>query len=154
MTPVSEAFPTTYELDRWLAIHHVSRSELWIRLFKVGSGRASVSWDDCVETALAWGWIDGQRRANDEISYLQRVTPRRPGSTWSMRNRAIAERLIAGDRMQPSGLVQVTDARRNGRWETAYAGSANMVIPADFLAAIAETPAAARAYAALDRNSL
>ncbi len=147
-------FATADELEAWLAANGAARRELWVRIFKRGAGTPTVTWDDCVVAALAWGWIDGQRRALDAVSFLQRLTPRRPGSDWSQRNRAHAERLIAAGRMQPPGLAQVQAARQDGRWERAYAGSADLVIPEDFLHELRGNPAAERLFATLDRRSL
>lgn len=104
--------------------------------------------------AIAWGWIDGQKRSLDDVSFLQRLTPRRPKSSWSQRNCAHAERLIAEKKMQPSGLVHVEAARADGRWESAYAGSAGMVIPEEFLGELEKSPAAKKFYATLDRKNL
>ncbi len=150
----SRAFATPRALETWLKQHHADARELWVRIYKKGSGTPSVTWDDCVVAAITWGWIDGLKRSLDAAAYLQRLTPRRTGSAWSTRNRAHAERLIADGRMQPAGLVHVEAARRDGRWDTAYAGSAAMVIPDDFLAALRTNPAAAACYATLDRRNL
>jgi uncharacterized protein YdeI (YjbR/CyaY-like superfamily) len=150
----ARAFETRAQLGAWLATHHATQTELWVRIFKKGSGTPSVTWEDCVIAALAVGWIDGQRKSLDEVSFQQRITPRRAGSTWSAKNRDIAERLIAEGRMAPSGLAQIEAARSNGRWQTAYAGSSEMVIPDDFLASLARQPDAKAAYDALDRRGL
>lgn len=148
------SFPKLADLVEWLASHHASETELWVRIYKRGSGTASVTWEDCVIAALTWGWIDGQRRALDEVSFLQRLTPRRARSTWSQRNCAHAERLIAEGTMQPAGLAQVEAARADGRWQNAYAGSADMVLPDDFLAELARHPAAQQHFGTLDRRDL
>src|SRR5690606_25388773 len=103
---------------------------------------------------LCWGWIDGVKGALDEASYLQRITPRRPGSGWSKKNREHVERLVAEGRMQPQGLVHVEAARADGRWEQAYAGSADMELPADFLRALEEAPAAKRFFDTLKRQQV
>lgn len=150
----SRSFETADQLARWLKANHASERELWVRIFKKGSGRPSVTWDDCVVVAIAWGWIDGQRKSLDEVSYLQRLTPRRPKSNWSKKNCEHAERLIAEGRMQPAGLAHVEAARADGRWEQAYAGSSAMVIPDDFLAALQKNRAAKRFFATLDRKNL
>jgi len=68
-------FKTIAQLERWLERHHASERELWVRIYKKGSGTPTVTWDDCVVAALAWGWIDGQRRALDEVSFVQRLSP-------------------------------------------------------------------------------
>ena len=113
-----------------------------------------MTWDDCVVAAICWGWIDGVRNALDETSFLQRLTPRRARSNWSQKNVQHAERLIEQGRMQAAGLAQVEAARADGRWATAYAGSATMEIPEDFLAALQRDPAAHAFYATLKRQQL
>ena len=125
-----------------------------MRIFKKGTGQATVTWDDCVIAALTWGWIDGIRKSLDEASFLQRMTPRRARSGWSQKNVQHAERLIAEGLMQAPGLAQVEAARADGRWDSAYAGSADMVIPEDFLAALQQDPAALAFYATLKRQQL
>lgn len=147
-------FETRDQLEKWLKTNHQTERELWVRLFKKDSGKPSVTWEDCVVAALAWGWIDGLRRALDDVSFLQRLTPRRPKSTWSKKNREHAERLIAEGRMQPSGLAHVEAARQDGRWEQAYAGSSEMVIPDDFLEAVRKNARANKFFATLDRRNL
>ena len=148
------AFEIPEELAIWLAEHHATSGELWVRIYKEGSGQRSVTWTDCVVEAIRFGWIDGLKRSADERSYLQRLTPRRPGSNWSARNRDHAERLIAEGRITPAGLAHVEAARAEGRWDTAYEGSAAMVIPQDFLDALAALPEADAFFRTLDRKNL
>ena len=152
--PDHAVFATAGALDDWLAQHHADRAQLWVRIYKKASGVASVDWQDCVIAALCWGWIDGQKKALDDLSYLQRLTPRTARSGWSDRNRQHAERLIAEGRMQPPGLAQVTAAKADGRWHVAYAGQADMVIPQDFLDALQAHPVAKAFYATLNRSNL
>lgn len=148
------AFPDAQALGEWLVEHHQGDSELWVRIYKTASGTPSVTWTDCVIEAIRFGWIDGQKLSFDEQSYLQRLTPRKPGSSWSARNREHVDRLIAEGRMTPAGLSHVEAARADGRWESAYAGSAGMVIPQDFLDALEASPAAKMFFATLDRKNL
>lgn len=148
------AFPTPDHLRAWFAEHHDTHTELWVQIFKKGSGEPSVTWDDCVIESITWGWIDGIKKRLDDASYLQRLTPRRTKSNWSQRNRTHAERLIAEGLMMPTGLAHVDAAKADGRWDAAYAGSADMVIPADFLAALDANPAAKSFYATLNRANL
>jgi uncharacterized protein YdeI (YjbR/CyaY-like superfamily) len=147
-------FETPAALDAWLLRHHAKESELWVRLYKKGSSIPSVDWNDCVLAALIWGWIDGQKQSLDEVSFLQRLTPRRARSSWSKRNCEHAERLIKEGRMQPPGLVQVEQAKADGRFEQAYAGSADMVLPADFLQSVSENRAAQVTFDTLNRANL
>ena len=152
--PTHHAFETPAQLNAWLRAHHASEAELWVRIYKKVSGQPSVTWDDCVIAALTWGWIDGQRKSLDDTAFLQRLTPRRARSGWSQKNVQHAERLIAEGLMQAPGLAQVEAARADGRWATAYAGSATMVMPEDFLAALQQDPAARDFYATLKRQQL
>src|SRR5215208_5250851 len=136
------AFQDARKLGEWLAKHHRSSSELWVQIFKAGSGRPSVTWTGCVVEAIRFGWIEGQKLPLDEKSYLQRLTPRKPKSNWSAKNREHANRLIAEGRMAPAGLANVKGAKADGRWESAYAGSATMIMTQDVLDALEAMPAA------------
>lgn len=148
------AFESPEDLAGWLAEQHAIGRELWVRIYKAGSGQRSVTWTDCVVEAIRFGWIDGLKRPGDERFYLQRLTPRRPGSSWSARNRDHVDRLMAEGRMTPAGLAHVEAARAEGRWDTAYVGSAAMVIPQDFLDALAALPEAEAFFRTLDRKNL
>jgi uncharacterized protein YdeI (YjbR/CyaY-like superfamily) len=148
------AFRNAQELGDWLAEYHDSTSELWVQIFKLGSGRPSVTWTDCVVEAIRFGWIDGQKQPFDSASFLQRMTPRKQKSNWSARNREHATRLIAEGRMTPFGLIHVNAAKADGRWESAYEGSAAMTIPIDFLDALERMPAAKTFFKTLDRKNL
>ena len=135
------SFETAEALWAWLAEHHDREPEVWIRIFKVGSGRPSLTWAEAVPVALAWGWIDAVRKSHDEDSFLQRLTPRGPKSSWSEINVGHAERLIAEGRMQPPGLKQVDAARADGRWSRTYRVK-GAEVPADLQAAIDAEPQA------------
>lgn len=148
------SFATIDELEAWLQVNHETHSELWVRIFKKDSGTPSVDWNDLVIAGLCWGWIDGVRKSLDATSFIQRLTPRRPRSTWSQKNCEHAERLIAEGRMRPSGLAHVTAAKADGRWGRAYAGSKEMVLPEEFLAALAKNPAAQSFYNTLTRANV
>ncbi len=150
--PIS--FATPEDLAQWLAAHHAGRQELWIRLFRVKSGIPSVTWEQAVIEALAWGWVDGVKKSLDEQSWLQRFTPRRAKSKWSQKNRGHAERLIAEGHMQPAGLAQVEAARADGRWDEAYAGQSGFELPADFLSELEKDPAAKAHFETLSRQNL
>ncbi|QQA43542.1 YdeI/OmpD-associated family protein [Pelagovum pacificum] len=113
------AFPNRGALDAWFVAHHAEADLLWVRLYRKQSGVASVTWDDCVRVALVWGWIDGLKQSESEISWLQRLTPRRKGSNWSPRNQAIAKELIATGQMRPPGLEMIRVAQESGRWSDA-----------------------------------
>lgn len=80
------AFETSEQLEQWLKANHDSQRELWVRMYKKGSGTPSVDWTDCVIVCIAWGWIDGQHKSLDEVSFLQRITPRRRGRETVLRH--------------------------------------------------------------------
>lgn len=127
----------------WLAEHGAAAAGAWLVLAKKGGASPTrLTYQEALEEALCYGWIDGQVRRRDEGSYRQRFTPRRPRSVWSKRNVQTAERLIAEGRMRPAGLAAVERARADGLWETAYAGPAEIEVPADLAAALAAAPRA------------
>ena len=147
-------FRTPLELRQWFAQHHDSETELWVQIYKKASGVTSITWNDCIVEAIAWGWIDSLKQSLDEASYRQRLTPRKPKSTWSKANCNHAERLMENGLMMPAGMAHVEAAKADGRWESAYAGSSDMVIPDDFLAALEAAPEARAFFDTLDRKNL
>jgi uncharacterized protein YdeI (YjbR/CyaY-like superfamily) len=138
----------------WLADYHAQETELWIKIYKKASKIPSINWEEAVIEAIAWGWIDGIKKSYDKDSYFQRLTPRRARSNWSQKNCNHVENLIKIGRMQKPGLLQVEAAKADGRWENAYAGSATMEIPEDFLTALAADPKAQAFYETLSRSSV
>ena len=148
------AFENAAELSEWLIDNHQRSSEVWVQIFKIRSGKQSVTWTDCVIEALRFGWIDGQKLPHDEASFLQRLTPRKSKSSWSAKNREHANRLIEERRMTPAGLVHVEAAKADGRWDNAYEGSAAMTMPQDFLDALDALPVAKAFFQTLDRKNL
>lgn len=149
-----KAFTRPDDLYTWLQKNHEIKTELWIRLFKKRSGQPSVIWNECVIEAIAWGWIDGQKKSLDDLSYLQRLTPRQPKSSWSKKNKEHAKRLISGGRMQPPGLLHIKEAMKDGCWDAAYEGSAGMKIPQDFLDTLKKDKKAMFSFKTLDRKHL
>ena len=117
--PIS-AFPSREAWAVWLDAHHADSQGVWLAIPRKGGGEAGVSYADALEVALCYGWIDGQKGKLDERSWLQRFTPRRPGSVWSRVNRDKALVLIARDEMRPAGLREVERAQADGRWDAAY----------------------------------
>jgi len=105
--------------DRWLAAHHGRQEGVWLQIAKKGTGVASLTNDEAVDVGLCWGWISGHRKALDATWFLQRYTPRRPGSNWSAVNVAKVEALLAAGRVRPPGLAEVDAAKADGRWPQA-----------------------------------
>ncbi|KZZ65121.1 hypothetical protein A3765_06250 [Oleiphilus sp. HI0130] len=145
-------FATPNDLAQWLEENHDSERELWVKIFKKGTGIESVTWDDVVIESLCWGWIDGIKKSLDDQAYLQRITPRIKNSTWSKRNTEHAERLIRDGRMQIAGLAEIHAAKADGRWDKAYVAS-EIEVPEDFIAALNEEPQAQQFYATLSKSS-
>ena len=146
------AFASGAEWEAWLDSNH-GEDGVWLKIAKKGSGVASVHYPEVLEIALAFGWIDGQRRALDDVYFLQRFTPRRARSPWSKINRATAERLIAEGRMRPSGLAEVERAKADGRWDAAYDGQRTIEVPDDLQRELDARPAAAEFFAGLSSQN-
>lgn len=142
--PEPRAFASADALDAWLAEHPAPHPGLWVKVAKKDSGIPSVTAAEVNDVALCHGWITGQRKGLDASSYTQRITPRRPGSLWSMVNvRRVAE-LAAEGRMRPAGLAEVDAAKADGRWEAAYESQRNAEVPDELAAALAENPGPGR----------
>jgi uncharacterized protein YdeI (YjbR/CyaY-like superfamily) len=144
---------TPAELERWLSSHHASSRGIWLRLMKKASGSASVTYQEALGVALAWGWIDGQLKPFDDRSWLRKFSPRGPRSIWSKINRDKALALIASKQMQPPGLEQVERARRDGRWKAAYDSQSTAKVPPDLAAALELSPRAAAFFQTLEARN-
>jgi uncharacterized protein YdeI (YjbR/CyaY-like superfamily) len=120
----------------WLAKQHDKSSGVWLKIGKKDTGIFSVTYEEALDVALCYGWIDGQKKGFDEKYWLQKFTPRGPKSIWSKINTEKAERLIASGEMKSAGLKAVKLAKHDGRWEAAYASQKNISIPEDFQAAL------------------
>lgn len=140
------SFATAKAWEGWLAEQHATAPGVWLQIGKRGTASvASVTYPEALEVAICFGWIDGQKRGMDEEFWLQRFTPRRPGSRWSKINAEKAAALIEAGRMHEAGLREVEQARADGRWDAAYAGQRSMEVPEDLRTALAGN-AAARAF--------
>jgi uncharacterized protein YdeI (YjbR/CyaY-like superfamily) len=139
---------------RWLGRHHAEPDGVWLVLAKKGTTKpTTLSYEQALEEALCHGWIDGQTGRRDEATYRQRFTPRRRGSAWSKRNTGKAERLLAEGWMHPAGIAEMERAKADGRWEAAYAGSAESEVPQDLAAALAAEPKAQAMFEALSSQN-
>jgi uncharacterized protein YdeI (YjbR/CyaY-like superfamily) len=145
-------FPHAARWEAWLAAHHGERAEAWLRIAKRHSGIASLTVEEALDVALCFGWIDGKRKANDDVSFLQRYSRRRPRSSWSKVNVAKVEALTAAGRMRPSGLAEVDAAKADGRWDAAYASQRTAEVPPDLATALAGDARANSAFERLDRS--
>jgi uncharacterized protein YdeI (YjbR/CyaY-like superfamily) len=133
----------------WLASQHEKSAGVWLKLAKKNSGIKSITYEEALDVALCYGWIDGQKKGFDEQYWLQKFTPRGKKSIWSKINTEKVERLIGSGEMKAAGLAAVEAAKNDGRWEAAYSSQKNMGIPDDFQAALDQNNKAKSAFARL-----
>jgi uncharacterized protein YdeI (YjbR/CyaY-like superfamily) len=134
----------------WLEKNHGEPEGLWIHFAKKGAGVVTLTYDEALETALCFGWIDGQLRTHDAETFVRKFTPRRARSIWSKVNRAKAEKLIEGGRMKPPGHRAIERAREGGEWDSAYDSSRTATVSPDFQAALDKSKQAAAFFARLN----
>ena len=147
--PVLE-FASRAAWTKWLAGNHATSGGVVLKIAKKLSGATGISYDDALEVALSYGWIDARKSRLDDRFWLQRFTPRGPRSKWSQRNRAKALELIESAKMRAAGQREVDRARADGRWDAAYAGQSAATVPDDLDAALHANRRAARFFAELD----
>ena len=138
------------EWAAWLEKNHGKHPGIWLRIAKKDSLLESVSYPEAIETALCYGWIDGQKRAESDKHWRQRFLPRSPRSIWSKINCEKATALIKSGRMKPAGLAAIEQAKASGRWERAYDSPARATVPEDFQAALESSPKASAFFAEID----
>ena len=142
------------EWERWLQRNHEKVPEgVWLRMFKKGQPESTLDWNQAVDVAICFGWIDGQGKKHDDLSRVQKFTPRRARSAWSKINTERAERLIAEGRMRPAGLREVEAAKQDGRWARAYDPPSTAAVPEDFLAELRKHNKAAAFFATLNKRN-
>jgi uncharacterized protein YdeI (YjbR/CyaY-like superfamily) len=142
-------FATQEEFRAWLEAEHATSDGIWTKFAKKASGITSLNYDEALDVALCFGWIDGQTKRLDDTYYLQRWTPRRKRSPWSQRNVDKVGALIEAGLMQPAGQAEIDRAKADGRWERAYGGAKNATVPDDLQAALDANPKAAEFFATL-----
>jgi len=136
--------------EAWLAKHHDKSAGVWLRIAKAASDVKSVSYAEALDTALCYGWIDGQKKTFDDATWLQKFTPRGKRSIWSKINREKVQRLVEGDRMRPPGLAAVERAKANGQWDSAYDSHRTAGVPDDLQRALDARPKAKAFFATLN----
>ena len=141
------------EFEAWLGEHHATSKGIWLKLRRKGPGIVALDYAAALEVALCHGWIDGQKGKLDDLHWLQRFTPRRPGGRWSKTNRDKVAALLDQGRMRPAGMAEVERAKADGRWDAAYDGSRTSSVPDDLAAALEANPAAAEFFESLDRRN-
>lgn len=149
----TKRFASPAAWEAWLRKNHTSSPGVWLEFAKKGRQSPSLSHAQALETALCYGWIDGQTASSKEGWWRQRFTPRGPRSKWSKINCAAVDRLKVQGRLMPAGLEQVKAAKRDGRWKAAYASQRTITIPRDLQAALVARPRARAFFQALDSKN-
>ena len=147
------AFKDHGQWRQWLDEHHDSIDGVWVKLYKKASGIATVTYAEALDEALCFGWIDGQRKSLDEVSFVQKFTPRRSKSLWSKRNIEHVTRLKAASLMTAAGIAEVQRAQNDGRWDAAYDKPSDMVIPDYFMDELSKNAAANAFFATLNKTN-
>jgi len=147
-------FATRSDWRAWLEANHEQPQGVWLKHAKKSSGKISVSYQQAVEEALCFGWIDSQKQAYDGDYFLQKFTPRGPKSIWSKINVTKAEELAKSGKMRPAGLRVINAAKQDGRWAAAYDPSSTNKVPDDFQAALNDNPKAKRFFETLNKANV
>jgi len=126
------------EWRKWLEKNHKTVTEIYLIYYKISSGKDSITWEESVEEALCFGWIDGIRKKVNEEQYTIRFCERKPKSIWSLINKNKVEKLIAEGKMTPLGLEKIEHAKQSGQWEKAYSMKGENELPEDFEKGIEE----------------
>ena len=125
------------EWRAWLEKNHSTKSEIWLLFYKQHTGKPCVSYDDALDEALCFGWVDSIVKRVDDERYLRKFTPRKNGSIWSEANKKRAERLIREGRMTQAGLARVKEVKESGKWSMRRVGEKELKVPAFFEQALA-----------------
>ncbi|ODP33048.1 YdeI family protein [Pandoraea sp. ISTKB] len=139
--------------EHWLTQNGETSTGIWLRIPKKGTGKSVLTYEQAVESALCYGWIDGRKQAESDEYWLQRFTRRTAKSIWSKRNKDRVGALIAAGRMRPSGIREIETAKADGRWAAAYTSASNSVVPDDLQAALDASPEAQAFFVTLNSRN-
>ncbi|NOW96793.1 YdeI family protein [Mucilaginibacter sp. SG564] len=148
------SFKTSAQWEKWLDKNYENTDGIWLKIFKKDSGIKSINYAMALDVALCFGWIDGIKKKLDEVSFIQKFTPRRARSTWSYRNTEHIQRLTTSGKMRPPGIAQVDMAKADGRWEKAYAPQQEAIIPEDFMKELNNNTKARAFFDTLNKTNL
>lgn len=146
-------FEQQQDWSTWLNENYATSPGLWLQLAKKGSDALSVSYDEAIEIALCFGWIDGQKQAHSDQFWLQKFTRRSDKSVWSKINRDKALALIKANKMKPAGLKEIERAKLDGRWVAAYDSAIKATVPSDFQSALDSNARAKDFFGTLDSRN-
>jgi uncharacterized protein YdeI (YjbR/CyaY-like superfamily) len=147
------SFDSRQDFENWLDAQHKQSKGIWLKIAKKDSGIPTVSYDEALDIALCFGWIDGQKGSFDDQFWLQRFTPRGARSKWSQVNRKRAEELLELGVVRPSGISEIERAKGDGRWAAAYESQKTAAVPPDLAAALQAEPEAEAFFQKLDSRN-
>ena len=133
---------TREEWRRWLVEHHAEDGGVWLVCYKKETGKPTLAYDDAVEEALCFGWIDSVIKKLDDEKYVRKFTPRRSGSVWSALNKRRVAKVTRQGLMTPAGAAKVAEAKKSGRWDDPDSRAAAPATSPDLAAALANNPKA------------
>lgn len=136
----------------WLEENHAKASEVWLVFLKKHTRKPNLSYNDAVEEALCFGWIDGIKRSIDQDRYTHRFSPRKPNSQWSESNRQRVRKLLESGQMAPAGIQAVELAKKNGQWAHPVKVRSDFPMPTEFKNQLKDNPKAADFFASLTRS--
>ena len=141
------------EWRRWLEENHSSKKEIWVIIHKKNSGNRGLRYDEAVEEAICFGWIDGKMQSINATRFRQRFTPRKKRSIWSKSNRDRAEKMIREEKMAVAGFEAVCEAKGNGRWDVAYSSKTAPTIPEDLSEALKKNEVAWKNFSGFSNST-
>ena len=147
------SFESQNHFERWMEENNSLTEGIWVRFYKKDSLVISINYQEALDVALCYGWIDGQVKKFDNLSYIQKFTPRRSKSMWSKRNKDHVSRLEKENRMKPSGIREVEKAINDGRWDKAYDSPGKMIVPEDFILELSKNKKAFEFYEKLNKTN-
>lgn len=147
-------FKTQADFRTWLEKNHADTDGVWIRMYKKATNIPSVNYAEALDEALCFGWIDGIKKSYDDVSFIQKFTPRRVRSLWSKRNIEHTERLITAGQMTEAGIKEIERAKADGRWDRAYDTFVDMKIPPYFYLELEKHPKAKEFFKELKKTNL
>jgi len=147
----AQNFPNRIDWRKWLEKHAQDSLGLWVYIWKKKAQKHGLSYDEAIDEAICFGWIDGPMKGIDENKFILRLVPRKKNSIWSMKNKIRAERLIQSGKMTPTGIQQIEVAKQNGLWDTAYT-SRQFTIPPDLELFLAQNSTAAENFSKFSKS--
>ncbi len=149
-----QRFASPAKFRRWLEKNHAKSDGLWLQFFKKHSGETSLTRAEALDLALCYGWIDSQAKPLDELSWIQKFTPRRLKSGWSKINTQHVERLTKAGAITTSGMKAVEEGKADGRWDIAYSSPKDAKPPQDFLTELSKNKRAKAFFETLNKTNV